>query len=160
MRSLFIDSSALFAWGAEGSREAIAIKEFMIGNQFPLFSTNFILAETLSLITKRVGKTKGITFGEQLLSSKIIHFIGVDDHLQKEAWQLYKQYKDKDFDLIDATSFVYCRKHKIKEVITLDAHFSQMGFTVIPWKSLSCESANSKIRLDLPTIFVQAAVGA
>ena len=132
MHSLFIDSSALFAWGAEDSIEACAIKEFLLENRFPLFTTNFVLAETISLITKRVGKSKGISFGKQLLSSSILRFIMVDEDLQKKAWDLYASYKDKDFDLIDATSFVYCRKQKIKEVITLDQHFSQMGFTVFP----------------------------
>ncbi len=40
--------------------------------------------------------------------------------------------RDKDFDLIDASSFVICKKRAIQCVATLDSHFKQMGFITVP----------------------------
>ena len=91
-----------------------------------------VFAETISLLTKRVGKHKGIEMGERILESDIIRLVYLDEGIQRDAWQLCKKYKDKDFDFIDAASFVFCQKQGIKEALTLDRHFSQMGFKVYP----------------------------
>lgn len=132
MEQCFIDSSAFFALADQSSKSGEKIKSFLLENQLSLLTTNFILAETISLITKRIGKHEALKTGEKILSSHTIGLSYVDEASQKEAWNMFKHYKDKDFDLIDATSFVFCRKQKIKEVITLDYHFAQMGFKVIP----------------------------
>lgn len=128
----FIDSSALFVWGDRTSEEGREIESFLRAERPRLVTTNFVLAETLSLITKRIGKARGLEVGEILFSSKIVRLVFLEESLQREAWQMYKKYKDKDFDLIDATSFVFCQKYGIKETVTLDRHFSQMGFKVRP----------------------------
>ena len=96
-------------------------------------TTNFVFAETLSLVTKRIGKDKGIEMGEKILQSGVVGLAYLDEEIQKEAWKFYKKYKDKDFDFIDATSFVFCQKRGIKEAFTLDRHFAQMGFKIFPF---------------------------
>jgi predicted nucleic acid-binding protein len=131
-KEVFIDSSAIFVMGDRSSEEGEAVEEFLLTRRTPLVTTNFILAETLSLVTKRIGKTKGIEVGEKVISSGIIRLIYLEEALQREAWQFYKKYRDKDFDFIDATSFVYCKQQGIREVLTLDHHFTQMGFTIFP----------------------------
>ena len=131
-REVFLDSSAIFAWSDLASRDGQEVESFIEQGQASLVTTNLIVAETLSLVTKRVGKFKGIEVGEKLENSSIVQVVHLDEKIQKEAWQLYKKYKDKDFDLIDATSFVFCQKRKIHEVLTLDHHFAQMGFKVYP----------------------------
>lgn len=91
-----------------------------------------VIAETISLITKCIGKHAGIQFAETIEGSRIIQIVYADELLTKAALKLYKKYTDKDFDLIDATSFVLCKERKIKQVLTLDRHFSQMGFETLP----------------------------
>lgn len=132
MEAAFIDSSAFFVWGDQSSEEGAEIERLIVRNHPPLVTTNFILAELLSLVTKRIGKKKGLELGEKIISSSVVQLVYLDEKTQVEAWQLYKKYKDKDFDFIDATSFIFCRKQGIREVLTLDRHFSQMGFKVYP----------------------------
>lgn len=131
-KEVFIDSSAIFVMGDRSSEEGEEIEKFLLARRTPLVTTNFILAETLSLVTKRIGKAKGIEVGEKVLASGIIRLVYLEESLQREAWEFYKKYRDKDFDFIDATSFVYCQQRGIKEVMTLDHHFTQMGFTIFP----------------------------
>ncbi len=128
----FVDSSAFFAWGDLTTGVGEKIRSLLVKKQIRLVTTNLVFAETISLLTKRIGKHKGFELGERIIQSDIIRLVYLEEELQKEAWQLYKKYKDKDFDFIDATSFVFCQKHGIKEAITLDSHFSQMGFKVYP----------------------------
>ena len=129
---IFIDSSAFFVLGDRSSEKGKAVEALIFERETPLVTTNLVLAETLSLVTKRIGKVKGIEVGEKILHSGITRLVYLDAELQDEAWRLYKKYKDKDFDFIDATSLVFCQKHGIREVITLDHHFVQMGFKIIP----------------------------
>lgn len=128
----FFDSSGIFSWADASSPQSKAIGGILKSQNEPLVTTNLILAETISLVTKRVGKSAGVKLGELLLASRLLHVIFVDEPLQSEAWSLYKKYKDKDFDLIDAVSFTVCQKMGIKGAITLDGHFKQMGMEMVP----------------------------
>ena len=132
MKTLFMDSSAFFAWADQASPQGAAIKALLLKHKPHLITTNFIIAETLSLITKRIGKHAGLRFGESVATSQLIRVIHIDAKTQQEGWQLYKQYQDKDFDLIDAISFVICKRLNIQEVLTLDHHFAQMTFKTLP----------------------------
>jgi len=128
----FIDSSAFFALGDKASSEGQEINSFLLEKKPSLVTSHFVFAETISLITKRVGKKKGLETGLFILESGIVHLEEISSEIFREAWALYKKYSDKDFDLIDASSFIFCRKQKIEKVITLDRHFKQMGFKTIP----------------------------
>lgn len=129
---MLMDSSALFVLGDPDGSDGKAVADYLARHQPSLVITDLIFAETLSLVTKRIGKYKGIEIGDRLLESPSFCMVDLDEKLKQEAWALYKKYKDKDFDFIDATSFVVCRQRGIKEVITLDRHFAQMGFKVHP----------------------------
>ncbi|MDO8520262.1 MAG: PIN domain-containing protein [Deltaproteobacteria bacterium] len=128
----FIDSSAFFAWTDEKSPEGSQIEATLAQTRSPLITSNLVFAETISLITKRIGKFKGRELGEKIRKSRTIQVARITEAEENEAWKMYLRYADKDFDFIDATSFVFCKKNGIKEVFTLDHHFAQMGFKVQP----------------------------
>lgn len=132
MNTVFIDSSALFAWSDASCPQNRAIHDYLLRENPPLVTTNIVIAETISLITKRISKHAGIQFSVAVEDSRIVQVIYADEFLTKAALKLYRKYTDKDFDLIDATSFVLCKERKIKQVLTLDKHFSQMGFEILP----------------------------
>ncbi len=128
----FIDSSAFFAWLDASSNEGKKIESLLSNTDHTLVTTNLVFSETISLITKRIGKKAGIRAGQGILASDLIHIYFVDAKWHLEAWKMYLKYRDKDFDLIDATSFILCQRSKIREVLTLDHHFAQMGFKMLP----------------------------
>ena len=129
---LFLDSSALFAFVDRDEKSGVTVATYLEEAKRPLITTDLIFAESLSLITKRLGKKVGIETGLKLRSSEFARVITLDEAIRDEAWNLYQKYRDKDFDFIDATSFIFCRRRKIQEVLTLDRHFQQMGFSVVP----------------------------
>ncbi len=131
-QELFLDSSALFAFVDRDQKSGATVVSYLKEIRRPLITTNLIFAESLSLITKRLGKKVGIETGLTLRKSEFARVITLDEAIRDEAWALYQKYQDKDFDFIDATSFIFCRRRKINEVLTLDRHFQQMGFVVVP----------------------------
>jgi predicted nucleic acid-binding protein len=52
----------------------------------------------------------------------------VDATLDEEAWQLFKSHQDKQWSLVDCTSFVFMKRRSIVEALTTDHHFEQAGF--------------------------------
>ncbi len=44
---------------------------------------------------------------------------------------LYEARPDKEYSLTDCISMAIMRQEKITEILTLDAHFTQEGFTAI-----------------------------
>ena len=129
---IFLDSSAIYALADRDDRDGPLVDAFLKENRISLATTNLVFAEAISLTTKRLGKRVGEKTGDLLQDSRFIELVYLDEKTQREAWQLYKKYKDKDFDLIDATSFVFCQKRGIHEALTLGRHFAQMGFKIFP----------------------------
>jgi predicted nucleic acid-binding protein len=58
--------------------------------------------------------------------------IFVDQDIDAESWALLKARQDKDWSLVDASSFVVMQRYGITEALTIDGHFRQAGFTWVP----------------------------
>ncbi len=62
----------------------------------------------------------------------IIEIIHVDVGLDAQAWELLKARIDKEWSLVDASSFVIMRMYQMTEALTTDHHFTQAGFVRLP----------------------------
>jgi predicted nucleic acid-binding protein len=127
----FIDSSFFFSLVDQKNLAHEQSKELL--QKLPPFyiTSNYVFAETLSLITKRLGKQTGVLFARSLQSSQQIDLIVADSKQEKQALEMYEKYDDKDFDYIDAISFILCKAFSIRRVLTFDHHFAQMGFVLV-----------------------------
>jgi len=61
-------------------------------------------------------------------TSSYVEVIHVDPQLDEQAWQLLAKRQDKDWSLVDCTSFVVMQQRGITEALTTDHHFEQAGF--------------------------------
>ena len=48
------------------------------------------------------------------------------------ARDIFFRYRDKSYSFTDCTSFVVMRELKLKDALTTDRHFRQMGFNIVP----------------------------
>lgn len=132
IESVFVDTSAFYAIVNKGEAYHSKITEFIKNNKCLLVTTNLVFAETISLITKRLGKNVAADFGSGLRNSERLNIYYLSENYQKEAWDLFVYYKDKDFDYIDATCFTFMKKMDINKVLSFDRHFKQMNFEILP----------------------------
>lgn len=130
--AFFIDSSFFFALVDKSNQSHPRVKKLYQQLAPSCLTTNYVFAETLSLITKRLGKHVGVVFAKGIQASRQIELIAVGRRQEQQALEMYKRYQDKDFDYIDAMSFVLCREFAIQRVLTFDHHFIQMGFECLP----------------------------
>ena len=134
MKKIFVDTSAWFALVNEDDINHDLAVEWFRNNPLPLFTTNHIFAETLTLIRMRLGHTQALAFGNMLLDSGSLQFYWTTPDEEKAAWQFFQKYSDKDFSFIDCISFSVMKGQRFKEAFAFDKHFIQAGFNAIPEK--------------------------
>jgi uncharacterized protein len=133
MANLFVDTAG---WGhlldPTQKHHALAATIYRDARQQgrKLITTNYILAELTALLTSplRIPRPKIIAFVEGFKASSYIKIIHVDPSLDEQAWQLFSQRQDKEWSLVDCSSFVIMPQHGLIEVLTTDHHFEQAGF--------------------------------
>lgn len=132
MKQIFVDTSAFYALADKKDPAHPRAVEFLEANDIPLLTTNHIFAETISLLTKRLGKSAAVKFGEGLRSSDLIRVFQLTPEYEEAAWQEFLRYKDKDFDFIDSSCFAVMERQGIVAAFSFDRHFRQRGFTLLP----------------------------
>ena len=132
MNRIFIDTSAFYALADKKDPAHRKARKFLEKINIPLVTTDFIFAETMSLITKRLGKNIAIEFGKGIKESSIIDLMFLSVEYQNLAWDLFCSQEDKEWDFIDCTCFIAMEKIGIMTAFSLDRHFAQRGFAMAP----------------------------
>ena len=97
-----------------------------------LLTTDCVCDETLSVLRSRLGLDAAEAWWQMVESSTRLRLESVDESRAEKARAIFFRYRDKDFSFTDCTSFVVMRESKVRQVLTLDRHFAQMGFEVLP----------------------------
>lgn len=136
---LFIDSSAYIAFYNSRDEKHDEAKSFIdeirkeVFGPVIFYTTDYIFDETVTSITALTQrKNLAINAGEAILSSKITRIITVDDEVFKEAWNLFKEFKDKLWSFTDCTSFTVMKRNGLATAFTFDEHYGQAGFKRLP----------------------------
>lgn len=132
-RAVFVDSSAYGALANprdQDHRQAVALARHLTEERLRFYTTNFVVAETHALVLSRAGRDVAYRLLTQLDASKqIVVRVGEDD--EQNARRVIASYRDKDFSLVDALSFVVMERLHILTAFTFDRHFQQYGFAVV-----------------------------
>lgn len=133
MSDIFVDTSgwASIATPKQADHKVASSYYYRIRHNRQLFiTTNYIIAELASLLASplRIPRPTIVTFIEGFKVSPFVQIIHVDLALDQQAWQLFRQRRDKTWSLVDCTSFVLMEQMKIREALTTDQHFEQAGF--------------------------------
>lgn len=93
-------------------------------------TTNYILAELVALLTSplRIPRPTIIAFINSLKTSPYVEIVHVDTALDEQAWRLLSQRQDKEWSLVDCSSFSLMQQRGLLEAFTTDEHFEQAGF--------------------------------
>lgn len=133
MPELFVDTSG---WGhlvdPTQAYHSLAATIYRTARQQrrKVITTNYVIIELVALLTSplHVPRPSLIAFIEGLKTSPHVEVIHVDSMLDEQAWQLLKSHQDKEWSLVDCTSFVLMKQRGILEALTTDHHFEQAGF--------------------------------
>lgn len=135
---VFVDTSAWFSilnsQDNNHSKVTAAYKE-LLNSGTRLITSNHVLGETYTLLSRKTalsGRAQIWAFIDLLDRSSQITIQHLSYEVEKEAYAILKTYHDQQFSFVDATSFALMHKEQINTALTLDQHFLQMGFTILP----------------------------
>jgi len=72
-----------------------------------------------------------VQLGTDILASKTIVLLGIDDDALKGSWDLYKERSDVPLSFTDATTAHLAKKHLISDIYSYDEDFEALRFLVI-----------------------------
>ena len=138
MNAIFVDTWAWYALAdTDDNNHLIAqiANEELQDAGYTLITTNFVVAETLTLIRYNLGHAAAVRFWyllQELITDGLVEYIRIEAVHETVAWQIFERYGDQDFSFTDCTSFAVMRLQHLTEVFTGDHHFFVMGFILKP----------------------------
>lgn len=135
-KQIFIDTSALVALADTKDQDYAKVYGFFTNKYHPetmsLITTDFVLDEFLTILRcrERQPMDKLTKFMKAFFVSDI-ELVGIGKDLFGDALTLMATFDDQDFSCTDCVSFMVMKDLKIKDVITLDKHFTIAGFNNI-----------------------------
>lgn len=128
--AVFVDTGAWFAYFVRRDPDHAAAVAWMRQNRQPLVTTDYVLDELLTLLKLRENYSVAVAAGEALLLQRVarIEQITIDDIAR--AWEVFRQYHDKDWSFTDCTSKVVIERLGITLAFAFDSHFEQFGTVV------------------------------
>jgi hypothetical protein len=134
MNNLFADTSGwaeLIDAGLPHHMKCVEIYHQLHREQRKLITSNYVMTELVTLLASplRFSRRQIITVVQSLKQSPHVEIIHIDKLLDSQSWQLFIQREDKNWSLVDCSSFEIMRQQRLWEALTTDHHFEQAGFT-------------------------------
>jgi len=134
---IFVDTGAWFAVAVRRDPDHAAAMAWLERNRDPLITTDYILAETVTLLRMRDKTARGhrlaartatsLLRGEAAMLEKVI-----SDDLER-ALGIFRTYRDHLFSFVDCTSFVVMERLGITTAFAFDHHFDEYpGISRVP----------------------------
>lgn len=134
MEKIFVDTSGWVALWIENDHNhkiAVSIFENMKRSKMSIYTSDYVIDETITTILGRVGHKQSILAGEALLNSGVVKVVFVAPDYFESTWELYRKYKDKRFSFTDVSSFSVMKELKLHKAFSFDTDFAQVGIELL-----------------------------
>lgn len=135
MKALFVDTAGWMSCADESDpahKRSVRARDGWLEQGGMFITTDYVADEMLTLIRLRLGHAAAEAWWRQVDGSARLRWEHVTPARAERARSLFFRYHDKDFSFTDCTSFVVMRELRLREALTTDRHFAQMGFTLKP----------------------------
>lgn len=94
----------------------------------PLMTTNHVVGETWTFLRRRSGRGAALDFLDRVEAAERLRIMFVPERLEREAWAWLRRRDEREYSLVDATSFAVMRSFRIREALAFDGDFAAAGF--------------------------------
>lgn len=105
----------------------------LISSGDTLFTSNYVLVETLALLQSRLGMEAVRAFDDAV--APLLRVLWVDEGVHREAVAAVLTAGRRRLSLVDCSSFVLMRRRRLDSAFAFDDHFSEQGFATVPQSS-------------------------
>ena len=131
--NVFVDTSAILAvLNADDQYHSVAKSAWknLLVEGIQLYFNNYVLVETFGLLQNRFGLEAVRLFQSDILP--VMEIVWVDENIHTSAVSALLAANRRSLSLVDCVSFETIRQLGSHHVFSLDAHFKEQGFEVIP----------------------------
>ena len=138
MRRIFVDTGGWIGIAVARDQKhevAAAYAAQLAHKNLPLLTTNYVLAEAYTRIRYDDGHTTALVFDNlirELVLRRQLSIGWITPAIHEDAMKLFRRYSDREFSIVDCSSFVVARAAKVTKVFGFDEDFRSMGFVLGP----------------------------
>jgi predicted nucleic acid-binding protein len=126
---ILVDTGAWFAAAVRNDPDHEAAMRWLERNREPLVTTDYILAETTTLLRMRDKTVRGhrlaVRVATSLLHGEAALLEKVNGEDLERALEVFRTYRDHLFSFVDCTSFVVMERLGISCAFAFDQHFNE-----------------------------------
>ena len=134
MEKVFVDTSAwvaLFVANDIHHKRATAIYGTLQDHKSLLYTSDYVVDETITTILARGGHKQSVLAGQALFASNIVKIVPVTPTYLDATWALYQKYTDKKLSFTDVSSLSIMKEMGIPKAFAFDRELSQTGIELI-----------------------------
>jgi predicted nucleic acid-binding protein len=94
----------------------------------PITATNHVVGETWTFTRRRLDHRRAVRLLDLIERSRRVQVVRVDEALEDEAWRWLRRHDERTYSFVDATSFAFMRRMRIREALAFDGDFAAAGF--------------------------------
>ncbi|HXG64758.1 MAG TPA: PIN domain-containing protein [Blastocatellia bacterium] len=128
---IFVDT--LFVVALVNPRDQYHQRATELADRFensPLLTTDAVLLEIGNALARNF-KQQAVEIVEHFFDSEEVEIVRLTPRLFEQAFELFKEYEDKAWGLVDCVSFIAMQETGINQALTFDQHFKQAGFQAL-----------------------------
>lgn len=130
---IFTDTGGWYGLSIPEDPNHFAAIGWSVRNRQPLVTTDYVVDETLTLLSARGHSAAALALGRQFFGGSLATIYYLTEADIRAAWQTFTRYADKEWSFTDCASKVVMEKLGITEAFAFDQHFRQFGtVTVVP----------------------------
>ena len=126
---IFVDTGAWFAVAVRNDPDHDAAMIWLERNRDPLITTDYVTAETATLIRVRDRTARGHRLAVRVASSLLRQQSAVLEKVTEEdlirALNIFRNYSDHSFSFVDCTSFAVMDRLGLAQAFAFDHHFDE-----------------------------------
>jgi predicted nucleic acid-binding protein len=124
---IFVDTGGWFASVVPSDRDHARATAWLDANTEPLVTSDYVLDEVLTLLRARGHADLALTMGQDLIDQRTAALYHLDELDIRRAWDVFRQYADKQWSFTDCSSKVVMERLGIATAFAFDQHFRQFG---------------------------------
>ena len=135
MKRYFVDASfwiALFDRSDAAHDAVTAFWQDLARQPVRLTTSDYVLDEAYTFLRRHVSLEAAVDLHDVVQASRLLQVVEVNAVVRTAAWETLVKYDDKVLSFTDCTSFVLMWRMGLREALTLDGHFIQVGFVQLP----------------------------
>jgi predicted nucleic acid-binding protein len=132
LRAVFVDTGAWVALRYARDQyhaRARAVLRRIQSERIGLVTTEWVLAETVTLLKARGAADRAVALGEAIQAGRLGYLVESSPDRRRRAWELFVRYRNRRAGWVDCASFAVMHELGLDRFFGFDEDFTRAGFT-------------------------------